>query len=87
MRTGAKEKGLGLSPVEDFNSITGMGVQGRIAGKMVLVGNLRLLAENKVAAEEISSIEKDLQLKGHGVMLVDIDGQAAGVVSVIDPIK
>ncbi|MCB0347574.1 MAG: copper-translocating P-type ATPase [Bdellovibrionales bacterium] len=83
----AKEKGLPIKDTSQFESITGMGLKGRVGDNEVLVGNKKLLEKFKIETEEVSSLAKDLQMKGHGVMLVAIDGKASGVIAVQDPIK
>lgn len=84
---GAREKNISLLPVSDFESITGMGVKANIQGKTVLVGNKALLEKYKIASQSILSTAQILQKSGHGAMLVAIDGIAAGVIGVRDPIK
>jgi P-type Cu+ transporter len=85
--SGAKAKGIQLSKVTHFESITGMGVAGEVSGKKILVGNKKLLEKFGVSADEISDKAKALQEKGNGVMLLAIDGKLAGVIAVNDPIK
>jgi Cu+-exporting ATPase len=85
--SGAIDRGVKLFTVDDFVSVTGMGVKGTIAGRSILVGNKRLMEENNVSAIELTKIAKELQVKGNGAMLVAIDGLPAGVIAVHDPIK
>lgn len=89
--TGAQEQGLALSMVDDFESLTGYGVRGRIneGGERheVMIGNRRLLEKFNVEAEEVARIARELQIDGHGVMLVAVDAKPAGVIAVKDPIK
>ncbi|MBX3022766.1 MAG: heavy metal translocating P-type ATPase [Bdellovibrionales bacterium] len=84
---GASGRGLTLSPVSDFHSITGMGVQGKVEGRNVLIGNKRLLEKFNVDSVELSQIAKSLQETGHGAMLVAVDGKPSGVIAVKDPVK
>src|SRR3546814_7969944 len=44
----AKGEGLSLSPVENFDSVTGMGAQGSVTGKQLLLGNTLLMSREKV---------------------------------------
>lgn len=85
--SGAKERGVKLLTIENFDSVTGMGITGKISGRKVLVGNKRLMDENGIASNELAQIAKDLQIQGSGAMLVAIDGKPAGVIAVKDPIK
>ena len=82
---GATERGLELSAVTDFVSVTGKGVQGRVDGRSVALGNAAMMAvlglDGQVPRAEI------LRAEGQTVMLVSIDGVLAGFVGVADPIK
>lgn len=84
---GAKERGAPIVNVDDFDSVTGMGVKGKVSERSVLIGNRRLMETNGIASSELIQIAKDLQANGQGAMLVAIDGKPAGVISVKDPIK
>lgn len=85
---GAKKQNIALSPVEDFRSVTGGGVAGRINGQAVLVGKpdfLRNEGIHDVEAFESSAIE--FQNDGKTALFVAINGKAAGILTVADSIK
>jgi P-type Cu+ transporter len=84
---GAKDKGLAVSPVEDFDSDPGLGVWGRVESRQVLVGNHRLMAEQGVDTESIASGADAERAAGATVVYVAVDGRAAGLVIVADAIK
>ncbi|MFT6135822.1 MAG: Cu2+-exporting ATPase, partial [Cyclobacteriaceae bacterium] len=86
--TGTEEKGLSTEKVDDFNSITGKGIYGKIKGIEVAIGNKKLLEEFNLSLEVAhhQAIEKR-QLDGETVMFVVIDKAIAGYISVADPIK
>lgn len=84
---GSKQKGLQVSEVKDFDSVTGMGLKGTIQGRKVLVGNKRLLENNGIDASNLAALAGELQKAGHGAMLVAVDGKPAGIIAVKDPIK
>ncbi len=84
---GAAERGITLPDVDDFDSITGQGVRGRVDGHDVLVGNRRLLAAGRVIDEALLPLHDALAADGKTPMLVAVDGRAAGVVAVADTIK
>ncbi len=84
---GAEDKGLALAEAQDFQSITGKGVVGKVEGRAVALGNVALLAERQVAADQVQPRMEELRREGQTVMLVAVDGRLAGLVSVADPIR
>ena len=84
---GADERGLKLAAVGDFGSTTGMGVAGTIDGKRVAVGNAALFASLGIDPLDLPQRADALRREGQGVMLVAVDGRAAGLVAVADPVK
>jgi P-type Cu+ transporter len=84
---GAEERGLKLSAASDFASQTGKGVVGSIDGKRVAVGNQALFASLGVDPDGLPNRADELRKEGQGVMLIGVDGRAAGLVAVADPIK
>jgi Cu+-exporting ATPase len=83
----AEERGLKLSATANFESFTGKGVVGRVEGRQVAVGNVSLFAARQISAETLSSQAEELRGQGQTVMLVAVDGKAAGLIAVADPIK
>jgi Cu+-exporting ATPase len=84
---GAKERGLELSSPEGFESVTGRGVQGRVSGHEVALGNRALLESLGIDDGELSGRAEALRADGQTAMLVAVDGKPAGVIGVADPIK
>lgn len=84
---GAQEKGLTFAAVNDFRSFTGKGVAGTVEGRAVALGNLKLFEELRIAAGELPIRAEVLRSDGQTVMLLAIDGRAAGLIGVADPIK
>ncbi len=84
---GAKEKGIALSGAEEFRSRTGMGVSARIEGREVALGNARLFEELKIDVSPLAARAGELQREGQTVVFVAIDGRAAGLLGVTDPVK
>ena len=85
---GAKERNVKLQPVTDFNSITGGGVVGKIGGREIAVGKLKFLQERGVTGlEAVEQQATVLQAEGQTAMFVAINGKAAGILTVSDPIK
>ncbi|MHB9111014.1 MAG: copper-transporting P-type ATPase [Thermoleophilia bacterium] len=85
--SGAEEKGVELVKTNNFQSVTGKGVAGEVEGHAVAVGNLKLLESLSVDAGELPQQANEERAKGHSVMLISIDGKAAGLIGVADPIK
>jgi Cu+-exporting ATPase len=84
---GAEAKKLSLSDVVGFNSTTGKGVQGTVSRKQVAVGNAELFRDLKVDPAPLLERAEALRQEGQTVMLIAVDGKAAGIVGVADPIK
>jgi Cu+-exporting ATPase len=84
---GARERGVALSEVRDFQSVTGKGVIGVVDGQSVAVGNLRHLETLVVDSGPLRDRAEALRREGQTVMFVAIGGQAAGLIGVADPIK
>ena len=75
-----------VSP-DDFDSLTGKGVQGTVAGTRVLLGNARLMADNAVDTGELTGQAEAMRKEGQTVMYVAADDRLAGILAVSDPIK
>ncbi|PCH61776.1 MAG: copper-translocating P-type ATPase [SAR86 cluster bacterium] len=84
---GAKDRQIELSKVDAFQSITGKGVRGVVETLSVALGNAKLLASLDIAIKGLNSKADALRAKGSSVMFIAIDGQAAGLIEVADPIK
>ena len=85
--SGAKEKGVQLSQVENFQSITGKGATGTVNGKVVAVGNKALMTDLSITLDQVQSKVDSLREDGQTVMFVAIDKKLAGFIGVMDPIK
>jgi P-type Cu+ transporter len=84
----AKERNIPLPRVEQFDSVTGAGIKGRVNGQEVLVGKADLL--RSAGARDLDSLEQQgmkLQEKGNTVVYAAFDLKAAGLIAVADPIK
>jgi Cu+-exporting ATPase len=85
---GAEERGVSLAvAAEAFESLTGRGVRGRVAGRAVALGNQKLLEELHADAGTLAAKAEALRADGQTVMFVLVDGKIAGLVAVADPIK
>ena len=84
---GARERGIEPVDANDFNSVTGKGVVAQIEGRSVSLGNLAMLEELGMEAEELAGRAGELRREGQTVIFVAIDGKSAGLLGVADPIK
>jgi Cu+-exporting ATPase len=83
----ADARGIALSDSSTFESITGKGVKGTIAGHAVILGNTRMLQEAGIPFQPLEARADELRRKGQTAMFVAIDGELAGLIGVADPIK
>jgi len=83
----ARDRGLGIPPAEAFQSITGKGVTGRVAGRSVAFGNLGLFQLSQIEPNPLPELAEPLRAEGHTVMFAAVDGRAAGLLAVSDPVK
>jgi len=83
----AKKKGLNLVAADEFDSPTGKGVIGKINGQAVVLGNVMLMEEKSINVSSLSTQADELRSDGATVIYIAVDGQAAGILSIADPIK
>jgi Cu+-exporting ATPase len=83
----AVERGLTLDKPQSFESSTGIGVRGALAGKSVALGNTALMDEVGVSHQHMAPQAEALRQEGASVMYLAVAGQLAGLVAVSDPIK
>ena len=74
-------------PIEQFQSISGMGIQGTVDGKEVLLGNHLLLQNQGIAVDDYNAVIDEVASQGQTAMFVAIQKQVAGIIVVADTIK
>jgi Cu+-exporting ATPase len=84
---GADARNIQLSPVEAFESVTGKGVNARVEGVAVLLGNRRLMEDAQVNVDSLVEAAESGRADGQTIMFVAVEGKAAGLIGVADPIK
>jgi P-type Cu+ transporter len=84
---GAEARGIKPLTAGDFQSITGQGIRGSVDGREILIGNRRLLDDAGIDAEQLAARAEVLRGQGQIVILAAVDGQAAGLIGITDPIK
>jgi len=86
--SGAEERGSTASDtVTGFESVTGKGVTGSVAGRSVALGNQALMEQLRVDATSLAGRADINRSEGETVMFVAVDGRLAGILGVADPIK
>jgi P-type Cu+ transporter len=83
----AEEHGIDRVEAESFDSVTGRGAAGVVAGHAIAVGNAALMSDYAVDVAPLQGVADDLAGRGRTPMYVAIDGELAGLVAVADPIK
>jgi Cu+-exporting ATPase len=83
----ARQRKLQLERVDAFESVTGMGVRGRIWDRAIAVGNGALMATAGVDIAPLSDIAERMRTQGATAIFVAVDGAPAGVIAVADPIR
>ncbi|MEK6406371.1 MAG: copper-translocating P-type ATPase [Acidobacteriota bacterium] len=84
---GAQQRNLSFSEAEEFQSITGKGVIGKIDGHVVALGNSKLLEQLNIDASSVIERAEALRKEGETVMFVGVNGRLGGLLGVADPIK
>jgi Cu+-exporting ATPase len=84
---GAEDRGVSLGAVADFASETGRGVVGTVHGRRLAAGNKALFESLGIDPGGLPEHADALRREGQGVMMIAVDGIAAGLVAVADPIK
>lgn len=83
----ARKRDLALETPQGFESSTGIGVRGHVAGRAIALGNTTLMAEQGVDPAPLAAPAEALRAEGASVMFLAVDGALAGLVAVADPVK
>ncbi|MEP6966014.1 MAG: heavy metal translocating P-type ATPase [Polaromonas sp.] len=83
----ARERGMALDKPEDFESASGIGVRGQVAGRHLALGNTTLMEQIGVSVASLVPQAEALRAEGASVMHLAADGQLMGLLAVSDPIK
>lgn len=82
-----KGRGLSVPKSATFESLTGLGVRGTIDGQLAVVGNASLLNEMQIDISDLQQQAETLRTQGQTVIFVAMNGKAAGLIGIADPIK
>ncbi|GAA4000844.1 heavy metal translocating P-type ATPase [Comamonas faecalis] len=85
--TAATERGIALAPLDDFESVTGMGVRASVQGVRVEVGADRFMRALGLDASTFAATAQRLGEQGKSPLYAAIDGRLAAVIAVADPVK
>jgi Cu+-exporting ATPase len=83
----AEERGVTLPHARDVEAIVGRGIRGEVEGATVVVGNERLLKESGIEDPRARRLVASLQERARTVVLVGVDGQLRGAISLEDAIR
>ena len=84
---GAEKRDVDLATAEEFQSVTGKGVTGLVDGRKIALGNFKLLQDLGIDVGQLPERADAQRAEGQTVMFLGVDGQAAGLIGVADPIK
>lgn len=84
---GAQARKLELVEVKDFDAIPGHGVSAKVAGRNILIGNLKLMNREKIMLGSLEEKSKSIADDGKTPMFIALDGKAAGIIAVADTVK
>jgi Cu+-exporting ATPase len=79
--------GVRLSDPEDFSAIAGHGIEAKVSGREVILGNLKLMHDRKINLGDLESESEKLANDGKTPMYVVVDRKAAGIIAVADTLK
>ena len=83
----ATERGLALTTPESFDQPVGKGVIGAVEGRALVIGNRRIMADASIDTRALDSEADALRRDGATAIYVAIDGRAAGLIAIADPVK
>jgi Cu+-exporting ATPase len=83
----AKDRGVTIEDATDFASVTGEGVTGKVGGRIVALGNAKLMARLGVDLGDLEEKADALRGDGATALFLSVDGERGGVIAIADPIK
>jgi len=83
----AKTPGVVVPPASDFRSLPGLGLEARVEGRAVLMGNAALMAQRGVDIAEWTGLVENLASQGKTTVYIGVDGRPAGILAAADPLK
>ncbi len=83
----AKHNNIPLVGATDIQSLTGLGIGGKVEGRDVSAGNERLFQQLRLPVDALKQQAEDLRRNGQTVIFVAVDDRPAGLIGIADPIK
>jgi Cu+-exporting ATPase len=83
----AENEGISVAEPESFDALPGFGVAAGVKGKKVLIGNRALMKNNNVPVQKLENEIEKLEGEGKTVLIVALEGKAAGAIAVSDTVK
>ncbi len=83
----AQQRGLALAVAENFDSPVGKGVRGSVEGRKLVIGNRAMMVEDGIDTSSLEAGAEELRRDGTIAIFVAIEGKAAGVMAIADPVK
>ncbi len=83
----AKEKGVPPGQVDQFNALPGLGVEAKVNGDLILLGNLTLMKERGLGNAELGARTAALANEGKTPIVIAQAGKVIGLIAIADPIK
>jgi Cu+-exporting ATPase len=83
----AKEENLALSDVQDFDSPAGKGARGTVDGRRIVIGNATIMQQSAIDTATLEQDARGQREHGATAIYVAVDGRAAGVIAIADPVK
>ncbi len=83
----ANQRAIGLEPLTEFDAVPGKGIKTNIKEKSVLIGNEKLMIDNKISTEDYKAKFEEFQQQGITVVLISIDNKVRGIIGISDKMK
>ena len=83
----AKERALPLVNATDFQAVPGHGLQAKVDGRTVLVGNAKLMRDRSISFDGLTARADELEGAGRTVVRVAVDGEAGGLIAIADAVR
>ncbi len=83
----AQARGLSLEEAQEFEALAGQGIRVSLNGQKILLGNRRLMQENRINLRQVNDEVERLQLEGKTTMILALDSKVEGIIAVADTVK